>query len=881
MPRGSFENWGNTMFGKRNVSFAHHGAVAIVWILLLGCQQAVRAEEAPADSTLQFFAMPTTKALRVRELVIEPGGAVWAMGNDAGYVLQGDDFVAPEGIKLLAGQYLTGLWGGPDRGAYATQPGTEEHQGKLLRLRDGQAEEFTSYYYDNATDRPGIYVSKTGQLFNWGERFLATLVGKEWQRIEARFGPRPGMIRPAILDRGELVDFYMASTNTLYRANRGGELREEHGPAWLDAALKPPAGAPPIPRAQATALWGTDRALLVRSVPPLTVAFDLTTLEKVDLAEVNQKLAGFKLYDAFRRHNGDVWLLTQVPGRKEYAVYELTVDGQISEVVKQLPWINTRTFQFPRAVCDLENTGMLFGLEDDGLVVARAGQSVPWNWRQGLTRETPVLAAALDGSFWFANGDQIVHARLGKNPPKEIPQVAEWDSFPLHSNEAFWATAPGELAMIRSDHPKQLSRYSAKGWSTQDLPVETSRIHRSAIDDRGHVLLTFADSMPRYLDIGPEGVTEEKSFGQLLQAAVAAGARTFRAGRTSPAVLLVSPEQLWMINDNHAISRFDGKQWDGIMFRDRVERIFPSAAYDVLFSTRGKYFRYDRGQVIALEVDASQPLRVMFGVNGPQPYDRALYERAKGQYFPAVRSPKGWRMFMDADSFERGLAEAAPKNDLFEEPVAEDVGDAPKSDEPKEETLAKPATVTLGRYFERLTPAASGAWLYSIEGSATPPARLWEGRLIPLDFSGTPLADKYVADVIQDSAGDLWFLAKFNHGAMAVRHQQSQTSLVLPKLPRECGRTLTLPVGIQQGTLVKKVRFARKVDDGPWIVNNNDGRNCRFQFDANGLHRCQVVGLLFGAPIGEPLSFEIDATDSIPDTRIDAGAFEAALPKDP
>lgn len=854
---------------------AQRCAAALSLGLLLCWSARTCADETPTESKLQYYSLPSAKPERVRELVIEPGGVVWAMGNHGAYVLEADKFRESDDPKLQAGLYLTGLWGGPDRGVYATQPGAEEHQGRLFRLSDGKAEDFTTYYFDNSTDRPGIYVAKSGQLFNWGERFLATLVDKEWKRIEGRFGPRPGMIRPAIFDHGDSVDFYVPSTNTLYRANKAGDLRKESGPAWLDATAKPGprVATAQTARTQAVALWGENRVLLTRNVPPVVAAFDLKSLEQVDVSEVNKQLDKLRLFDAFRMQNGDVWLLSQVPGRKEYSVHRLSVDGQVKEVVKQLPWVNTRTFQFPRAVCEIENGDVLFGLEEDGLVVARDGQTMHWNWRHGLPRETPVFARAADGTVWFSNSDRLVRARVGNQLPVESAEVAEWDEYPLHSNEAFWDTAPGELAMIRADHPKQLARYSAKGWTMQDLPVETDRIQRSAVDDRGHLLLTFADKTPRYLDVGPDGVTEAQAFTELVEAAITAGARQIRAGRGSGSIVVVGPEQVWMTSDARGVARFDGERWDGISFKERVERIVPSAAYNALFYSAGKYYRYDRGQVTAPETNPAQPRAMMFGRTGSQPYDRALFERARGQYFPAVRSGTNWQLFVDADTFERRLAagEPAPEPppvEAIDDPFSEPPADAGAPNVPAPKVEKPPSGLTLPMYFERLVPAEGGAWLFLNDGAGQP-ARLWEGQLLPLDFRSTPLADKRIYEIVQDPTGDLWFLTKFNHTATAVRHKQSNRTLHLPKFPRECGRQLEFPIGVQPGQLASKIRYACRVDDGPWIVSREDGRTCIVKFEANGAHRCQVVGLLFGAPIGQTLSFDIDATDSIPDTKIE------------
>ena len=55
----------------------------------------------------------------------------------------------------------------------------------LYKLSDGEALYVTDCYREVTHEHPGLYVSRSGQLFNWGSRFLATYDGSEWKRIEA------------------------------------------------------------------------------------------------------------------------------------------------------------------------------------------------------------------------------------------------------------------------------------------------------------------------------------------------------------------------------------------------------------------------------------------------------------------------------------------------------------------------------------------------------------------------------------------------------------------------------------------------------------------------------------------------------------------------
>ena len=147
--------------------------------------------------------LPPSKHKGVSAIGMEPGGVLWLMANNSLYYWAGQQFQPLDG-ELTSGQYLTSLYGGPDRGLYATQRGEEEPKGKLYKLTDGQAIYVTDFYYEVSHEYPGLYVSKSGRLFNWGNRFLAVYLQDRWKRIEAPLSLRVTLI----FDTGEKVYFY-------------------------------------------------------------------------------------------------------------------------------------------------------------------------------------------------------------------------------------------------------------------------------------------------------------------------------------------------------------------------------------------------------------------------------------------------------------------------------------------------------------------------------------------------------------------------------------------------------------------------------------------------------------------------------------------------
>jgi len=69
----------------------------------------------------------------------EPGGMLWIMVGRGLYYWNGREFSPPVSGPMKSGGGLEWLFGGADRGLYATQPSQKEHQGKLYRLCDGAA----------------------------------------------------------------------------------------------------------------------------------------------------------------------------------------------------------------------------------------------------------------------------------------------------------------------------------------------------------------------------------------------------------------------------------------------------------------------------------------------------------------------------------------------------------------------------------------------------------------------------------------------------------------------------------------------------------------------------------------------------------------------
>jgi len=60
--------------------------------------------------------LPMPRHGQISAMAVEPGGTLWVMTDGSLYYRTGQQFREPLNDKLTSGQYLTSLYGGPDRG---------------------------------------------------------------------------------------------------------------------------------------------------------------------------------------------------------------------------------------------------------------------------------------------------------------------------------------------------------------------------------------------------------------------------------------------------------------------------------------------------------------------------------------------------------------------------------------------------------------------------------------------------------------------------------------------------------------------------------------------------------------------------------------------
>ena len=808
---------------------------------IMGCgliSGPVRASD-NQQSRCEYYPIPIAGGVWISDMVIDSGGLAWVMTTAGVYYFAGDGFREPVSgpLKGSEGPRVEQLHGGPDRGAYVTQRGREEHEAFIYRLEDGAAKLVTTCYYEATYDPVGFYVSKSGDLFNWGQRFLARFNGKSWDRIEARLSVE----RTAVFDTGKNVYFYYK--DSLYCGEKSGGLREAKCPKWVKVG-------PGLKRIS-SALWGGNRALLVNVREPDLFAFDLETGEEIKLLAGGEKYPAKWFYDAFSLRSGEVWIYGHTEEGRRF--FRLSVDGVISAIpeTEQLNWRDERGRQFPDSVLESSEGELIFGTVEDGLTLVRDGEFINWGWEHGLAGGTRHLHEDLDGNIWFPMNNRIVKLSLAQNPPTSPPETMDWDEVPLARSD-IWELEPGQLAMFRKDMPGKLSRWDGKEWEHQEVPFEIDKVWASVWDDRGHLFLAMSSSRYGCYDIGPDLITEFKNIDNTLVDAVKNGVRDFKCDKTYQGIVVTPDDRLWFgYSNGDDVHMHDGARWDSFRVSADMDGIFRSSRYGVIMGTRGRYRRYycyDKGQII--EIDNPEAKRRYSMTDGElfQLYERELVDEHPDKYFMIMQEGEKTWVFFNPDDFEELMDGYGVREDYD--------------------------NLKLPNYFKRLSPASSGgAWIFSSSGPSGA-GRLFGNRIVDLTVEGTPLGGKRINDIKEDAGGDLWFLAGREQPGLAYRYSLSSLKLDAGATPKNCGRTLECSVAVTPRHMAGGITFVSRLNEGEWTIHEDSKGPITIRFPKSGEYHCEISGIKMAGKIKNSASFDVVAEVALPETVVNVSQRE-------
>jgi len=407
--------------------------------------------------------------------------------------------------------------------------------------------------------------------------------------------------------------------------------------------------------------------------------------------------------------------------------------------------------------------------------------------------------------------------------------------------------------MFRSDHPGQLSRWQNDEWSHQKMPFDTSRSHRSIVDDRGHLLVAQTAHPEGYFDIGESSVQRFGSMHDLLVHAIEAGVKKFNVDPGFGGIVLTEDGKLWLgYHNRNRVQMYDGTEWTSFAFRDDVYYILESKKYGVLFRTQGgKFYRYNTGQIE--EVETSRAF--MLGGKKIQPFEKSIVTQQPNAYYPVMQIGGEWRLFFDRDAFQKAL----------KAPVA------------WPSQSSSDASVKVPRHFDRLIESPTGgAWVFMSQGAGAP-SRLFGKQLRRIDFSKTPLSYKNIYDVKETPNGDLWFLTYYDQQTRLFRHRQSQLSLHFDTTPKSCGRELTVRVTAKPARFKEGLELFATLDGKFQAQTTPKSDVYRFRFPKSGEYRCAVSGIRLGGVVQNTDEFLVKATVSLPDTLWPGTSKEVTL----
>ena len=258
-------------------------------------------------------------------------------------------------------------------------------------------------------------------------------------------------------------------------------------------------------------------------------------------------------------------------------------------------------------------------------------------------------------------------------------------------------------------------------------------------DDQGHVLLgDWAHGALRY-DVSLAGVTTYPDYCDTSVAAVARGARRFQP---STCVAAEGGRKLYMRFFGQDIACYDGKQWRGIRFNDRVDAMHESPKYGVLIQTGpNEHSAMDNGQLRRIDTPGGP---MLWSENGLQPYEAALLEAHPNEYLPVEPGGPGgipWLLRLPAK----------PAAGHAAEPPAERAASLRGVGEWNSYGFGK---AWLSRGFgEGYWAAGSRDVLYRIFAEQVIECRLDQGPLAGLGED--------IHQVIEDRAHNLWFFLGF------------------------------------------------------------------------------------------------------------------------
>ncbi|MEO8164122.1 MAG: hypothetical protein ABI619_01880, partial [Betaproteobacteria bacterium] len=398
-------------------------------------------------------------------------GTVWSLMRDGLYYWDGFGFSPPRnGGEYRSGAYLTRLIGGTDRPLYASQTDDRENQGKLFLLTDGLAEYETDFYFEEGTYPPGVHVTRSGLIINWGEHFLAVYSDGTWTRHQLDVG----IAKVQVIEVADRVCILGNHPATLYVIDASGQVTERAMTFGETVALEKPPHILP---------WGTRRLMALSDEVQSVLAFDILSGEPVDTRALNRQLKERKRFAYFGQHvglarrDGSIWLRIRVDDM--YAFDRISPEGEVTfvEGSASRAWSRGSIVTFPNVFQETSDGALWFALDDTTIARFKEGRLQSYDWRDGLAfGKFNHLLEGSRGEVYAASSSAIVVWQ-----PTELRPVArwtqDWDQFETASYAPI-RDYHGNIWMLQRGKPGEISRWDGAAWHHQPVPFDTTKIYR-------------------------------------------------------------------------------------------------------------------------------------------------------------------------------------------------------------------------------------------------------------------------------------------------------------------------------------------------------------------------------------------------------------------
>lgn len=724
-------------------------------VVLLGTSPLV------AGAWRQLEPIPTQYPYGVYDFVVDSSGTPWAAVGNLVWWWDGQKWnQATDGRTPYSSGQCTGrLYGDSQRGAYLSQKAQHECEGTLFRLEAGKSHPVGTFRVDRYHVSPGIYISRAGNVFNFGERFLAVLNNGRWQSVEVEMGSSREQVRMVDLGPEGPVVFVPQ------RATKAGIYDGEtfHTDVPLPEFNVDSPGNVRMTR------WGKDRVLFWRFKSRLLGAAEMAgnRFEPVDTAALEDQLGNpERIYGVTTAPDGSLWARVGRRKLSEPNLVRIAPDGKVTRHKAQsIMWGTDPAHCYQESALHARGGTFWFGILKGGIGSVRDEKVHAHDWRDGvLAADVRYIAEAPDGTVYAAAGNPRHHVH--RWDPEAAPDrrlTESWEAIDYRISRKVIADFDGHPWLFRLDRPGKVSLWDGTEWRDVDAPVDPDGLRYAVADDHGHLTVVELLAPRRSYVLGPDGVQQYENLREALVARVRAGARRFRTpDRDLVPPVVTRDGRIWLALSPYYKKRdlfayFDGKwqpmelkgvnamgvdetgrmvfiSWDAVWtWRDgRFEKL---ADVDTSKRSRFKVLgQYDRHGNVPFVDDPPEFLRRHF----------TLYAGRGGQdYYPMP-----WR----------ALREGAGE---FPEPKSLDTG--------------RPVRIT---YPGRAVPApGGGAWL--LEPHRAPLRSLDEliFRVNPLE---TPLAHQWWVDAGVTAPGGVWVVAGDSHGGQRIFFRRPRPKEQMP-----------------------------------------------------------------------------------------------------